>query len=146
MARHLEVWLLGVRIGTLAQVDRRLSFSYAADWLARNVASLDQTPLSQSLPPRAEPFDERATRPFFAGLLPEGAVIQVLDAAQPPERKSKPRKAQIALMTTLAVGFALLLFIFIRQGLRGAAQTPESAEKLSRLRHAWNKALGRNKP
>lgn len=73
----------------------------------------------------------------------EGAVIQVLDAAQPPERKSKPKKALIALMSTLAVGFALLLFIFIRQALRGAAQTPESAEKLGRLRQAWAKALGR---
>ncbi|HEY5582581.1 MAG TPA: Wzz/FepE/Etk N-terminal domain-containing protein [Rhodoferax sp.] len=73
----------------------------------------------------------------------EGAVIQVLDAAQPPERKSKPKKALIALMTTLAVGFALLLFIFIRQALRGAAQTPESAEKIGRLRQAWAKALGR---
>ena len=73
----------------------------------------------------------------------EGAVIQVVDTAQPPERKSKPKKALIALMTTLAVGFALLLFVFIRQALRGAAQTPESAEKLTRLRHSWAKALGK---
>ncbi|ABD68968.1 lipopolysaccharide biosynthesis [Rhodoferax ferrireducens T118] len=73
----------------------------------------------------------------------EGAVIQVLDAAQPPERKSKPKKALIALMTTLAVGFALLLFVFIRQALRGAAQTPESAEKIGRLRRSWAKALGK---
>jgi uncharacterized protein involved in exopolysaccharide biosynthesis len=76
----------------------------------------------------------------------EGAVIQVLDAAQPPERKSKPKKAQIAMLTTLAVGFALLLFIFIRQALRGAAQTPESAEKMTSLRRAWAKALGRKDP
>ena len=73
----------------------------------------------------------------------EGAVIQVVDAAQPPERKSKPKKALIAMMTTLAVGFALLLFVFIRQGLRGAAQTPDSAEKLARLRHATARAFGR---
>jgi tyrosine-protein kinase Etk/Wzc len=73
----------------------------------------------------------------------EGAIIQVLDAAQPPERKSKPKKAMIAMMATLAVGFALLLFVFIRQALRGAAQTPESAEKMTRLHHAWRKALGR---
>lgn len=76
----------------------------------------------------------------------EGAVIQVLDVAQPPERKAKPKKAQIALMTTLAVGFALLLFVFVRQALRGVAQTPESAEKLSSLRRAWAKALGRTPP
>jgi uncharacterized protein involved in exopolysaccharide biosynthesis len=73
----------------------------------------------------------------------EGAIIQVVDAAQAPERKSKPKKALIAMMTTLAVGFALLLFIFIRQALRGAAQTPESAEKITRLRQAWRRALGR---
>jgi len=73
----------------------------------------------------------------------EGAVIQVLDVAQPPERKSKPKKALIAMLTTLAVGFALLLFVFIRQALNGASQSPESAEKLSRLRLAWAKALGR---
>ena len=72
----------------------------------------------------------------------EGAVIQVVDMAQPPERKSKPQKAQIALTTTLATGFALLLFVFIRQALRTAAQTPESAEKLSQLRRSWRKALG----
>jgi tyrosine-protein kinase Etk/Wzc len=73
----------------------------------------------------------------------EGAVIQVLDAAQPPERKSKPNKALIAMLTTLAVGFALLLFIFVRQAWRNAGQAPESAEKLARLRAALAKASGR---
>jgi cytochrome b561 len=48
------------------------------------------------------------------------------------------------MMTTLAAGFALLLFVFIRQALRGASQTPESAEKLNRLRQAWARAIGRN--
>jgi tyrosine-protein kinase Etk/Wzc len=74
----------------------------------------------------------------------EGAVVQVLDVAQPPERKSKPKKAQIAMLTSLAAGFALLLFVFIRQAMRGAGQTPESAEKLSRLRQACARSLGRN--
>lgn len=63
MARHLEVWLIGAQVGTLSQVDGRLSFAYAPG---------ATTPLSQSLPLRSEPFDDRATRPFFAGLLPEG--------------------------------------------------------------------------
>ena len=72
----------------------------------------------------------------------EGSIIQVLDVAQPPERKSKPKKAQMALMTTLSVGLSLLLFVFVRQALRGANQAPESAEKLSRLRAAFLKAVG----
>jgi tyrosine-protein kinase Etk/Wzc len=74
----------------------------------------------------------------------EGAVIQLLDAAQPPERKSKPKRAQVAVLTTLAAGFALLLFIFVHQGLLSALQSPESAEKLTRLRQAASKALGRS--
>ncbi|GDX57333.1 transport-related membrane protein [Comamonadaceae bacterium] len=73
----------------------------------------------------------------------EGAVIQVLDVAQAPERKSKPKKALIAMVSALAAGFALLLFVFIRQSLRSASQTPESAEKLSRLQAAFFKAIGR---
>jgi hypothetical protein len=46
----------------------------------------------------------------------------------------------------LASGFALLLFVFIRQALRGAAQTPETAEKIRTLRNSWAKALGRPAP
>ena len=73
----------------------------------------------------------------------EGAVIQVVDVAQPPERKSKPKKAMIAVLATLASGFALLLFVFVRQALRNAAQDAESASKLNHLRAAWARALGR---
>lgn len=76
----------------------------------------------------------------------EGGMIQVLDIAQAPERKSKPKKVLIALTTSMTVGFALLLFIFVRQSLRGASQMPESAEKIRRLRLTWAKALGRTRP
>ena len=72
----------------------------------------------------------------------EGAVIQVLDAAEPPERKSKPKKATIAMIASLASGFALLLFVFVRQALRNANQDEESAQKLSALKAAFRKALG----
>ena len=72
----------------------------------------------------------------------EGAVVQVLDLAQTPEKKSKPKKAMIAIMTTLGSGFALLLFVFIRQALRNANQLPESAEKLNRLKTSLRRAFG----
>ncbi len=68
MTRQLVVWLFGTHIGTLNQIDGRLSFSYVSDWLNTN----NSIPLSQSLPLQSEAFDDRATRPFFAGLLPEG--------------------------------------------------------------------------
>ena len=73
----------------------------------------------------------------------EGAVIQVLDVAKPPERKSKPKKAQLAVITAVAVGFLLLLFVFIRNALRQTGADLESREKLSRLSRAWSKAIGR---
>lgn len=72
MFRQLNVWLTGAHpgtpIGTLTQAEGRLAFCYRPEWLASDQA----TPLSQSLPLHAEEFDDRATRPFFAGLLPEG--------------------------------------------------------------------------
>jgi tyrosine-protein kinase Etk/Wzc len=73
----------------------------------------------------------------------EGAVIQVLDAAQLPERKSLPKKAQMAMMSTLTAGIVLLLFIFVRQGLRSATQSPETNQKIARLGQAVWRALGR---
>ena len=86
MPRTLEVWfsagLASARVGTLSQVAGRLRFEYAPDWLAQDKACV----LSQSLPLRAEAFDDRATRPFFAGLLPEGEqrrlVAQALQASR----------------------------------------------------------------
>jgi uncharacterized protein involved in exopolysaccharide biosynthesis len=71
----------------------------------------------------------------------EGAVIQVLDVAQPPERKAKPKKALIAIITTLAAGFLLLLFVFIRSALRNASQNPETQERLEALKKSWKHAL-----
>ena len=73
----------------------------------------------------------------------EGAVVQVLDKATPPERKSKPKNALIAIIATLAAGFALLLFVFVRQALVNARQDKDSADKLAQLGSAWRKALGR---
>ncbi|WP_090139155.1 Wzz/FepE/Etk N-terminal domain-containing protein [Limnohabitans sp. DM1] len=73
----------------------------------------------------------------------EGATIQVLDAAQPPELQSKPKKALIAIIATLATGFVLLLFVFIRQALRNARQDHESSQKLNALKASWHKAIGK---
>jgi len=87
MPKQLEVWLLGQHVGSLMQVDGRLAFAYATPWL-QLAATTDGAgmALSQSLPLRPEPFDDRATRPFFAGLLPEGEqrrlVAKVLQASR----------------------------------------------------------------
>lgn len=73
----------------------------------------------------------------------EGATIQVLDIAEPPERKVKPKKAMIASIATLASGFALLLFVFVRSALKNAAQDEETKLRMTALKFAWQRALGR---
>jgi len=77
MPKQLTVWLFGQQVGTLAQVDGHLGFGYAPEWLSNPNA----VPLSQSLPLQAEPFDDRASRPFFAGLLPEGGKRKLVAQA-----------------------------------------------------------------
>jgi capsule polysaccharide export protein KpsE/RkpR len=73
----------------------------------------------------------------------EGATIQIIDTAEPPEHKSKPKKSLVAVITTLATGFALLLFVFVRNALQSSAADPITTEKLDRLRASFKKALGR---
>jgi uncharacterized protein involved in exopolysaccharide biosynthesis len=71
----------------------------------------------------------------------EGAVIQVLDKAVPPDYKSGPKKALMAVVATLAAGFALLLFVFVRQALRNSGQNPESANKIQAISQALRRNL-----
>jgi len=56
----------------------------------------------------------------------EGALIQVVDPATPPERKSKPKRALTAVITTLAVGLLLVVFVVVRQSWR-ARQSQRTA-------------------
>jgi uncharacterized protein involved in exopolysaccharide biosynthesis len=76
-------------------------------------------------------LDERKENPFLAQV----------DVAEVPELKAKPKKALIAVITTLAVGFLLLLFVFIRSAFRNAEQDPESKEKLSALKKLFKKQM-----
>jgi uncharacterized protein involved in exopolysaccharide biosynthesis len=72
----------------------------------------------------------------------EGAVIQVLDFAQPPEIKSNPNKAKIATISTLAFGFITLLFVFTRKALANASRDFEFAKRISQLKVGLLKSLG----
>jgi capsule polysaccharide export protein KpsE/RkpR len=72
----------------------------------------------------------------------EGAVIQVLDVAKPPERKTKPKKAMIAIIAALACGFALLIFVFVKSALKNASQDEKTKQKMAALKGSWHRALG----
>jgi uncharacterized protein involved in exopolysaccharide biosynthesis len=72
----------------------------------------------------------------------EGAVIQVLDVAEPPERKAKPKKAMIAIITALASGLVLLLFVFLRSALHNVSQDEDAKRRLASLKGSWKRAIG----
>jgi uncharacterized protein involved in exopolysaccharide biosynthesis len=63
----------------------------------------------------------------------EGVVIQVVDAAQPPERKSKPKKAVMAVLTTFTTFILVVIFLVLRHALRTAARKQDTASRLGRL-------------
>jgi serine/threonine-protein kinase HipA len=68
MTETLDTYLSEEMVGTLAADDQgRMSFTYV---------NADCPPISISLPPTATPYDDRACRPFFSGLLPEGAALE----------------------------------------------------------------------
>jgi uncharacterized protein involved in exopolysaccharide biosynthesis len=64
----------------------------------------------------------------------DGAVIQVVDVAVPPERKSNTPKSKIAMLAALAASFVLLVFVFVRRALKNTSQSPENMAKLVTIR------------
>lgn len=64
----------------------------------------------------------------------DSAVIQILDIAIEPDRKSKPKRLLIVLLTVLAVGFLTVLFAFVREVLVKSRSSSESAGRLAELR------------
>ena len=95
MAHELAVWLQGERVGSLSLVDGRMTFQYASSALDN-----PNTPaLSISLPKRSSPYTDGEARPFFAGLLPEGAqrarlerITDVSRYAQSARRRVRGRR------------------------------------------------------
>lgn len=67
----------------------------------------------------------------------EGAVIQVIDVATPPERKSKPKRGLVVTMAFLGMVFFLLIFVLLRQSWRLQARDKQVAKKLALLKSAF---------
>lgn len=69
----------------------------------------------------------------------EGSVIQVVDEAQPPERKSKPKKGIIAILAAFATVFLLLLWVFLFQFFANNAHRPADAIKMATIRAGFRR-------
>lgn len=72
----------------------------------------------------------------------EGPMIQVIDYAVPPEKKSSPKKLLLALGAAIAGFFLSLIYVFVRRTLESARRNPEDAEKMATIRNTLRKQLG----
>lgn len=63
----------------------------------------------------------------------EGALIQVVDRAVPPEWKSAPKRATLAVGATFAVFFLMLLIVLTRNALANIRQDPSRARIWSHI-------------
>ncbi len=70
----------------------------------------------------------------------DSPLIQVLDKATVPEKKSKPKRSTIVILATLVGGFMGILWAFIKEANEKAKAVPEQAERLRILRKklSWN--------
>jgi uncharacterized protein involved in exopolysaccharide biosynthesis len=66
----------------------------------------------------------------------EGAVIQVVDPAVAPDRRSFPKRGVIVVVATL-IGFVIaIILVFVLAKMRSLGDDPESLEKVDRIRNA----------
>lgn len=72
----------------------------------------------------------------------EGPLVQQVDVASAPERKSKPKRALIVIVATLAGLFLGLLVAFIRNALQNAAKDPATAKRFAQLKSVWSLRIG----
>ena len=67
----------------------------------------------------------------------EGVLIQPVDVALKPERKSRPRRTWVALGGYAAALFILILTLLIRASIQRSSADPKTAQRLHRLQSAW---------
>ena len=64
-------------------------------------------------------------------------LVQVLDNAIPPEKKAKPKRSQIVILTTLVAFFLAVIWAFVREAAQRAKEQPEQAARWTELRGAF---------
>lgn len=64
-------------------------------------------------------------------------LIQILDKAILPEKKSKPKRSLIVILATLVACFLAVIWAFIREGLTRTNDDPEQQGRMQELRQAF---------
>jgi uncharacterized protein involved in exopolysaccharide biosynthesis len=64
----------------------------------------------------------------------EASVIQVVDAAVPPDRKSKPKRALIVLLAAMLAGLICVIGVLAKEAYEQASKNPLAAERIEILK------------
>jgi len=67
----------------------------------------------------------------------EGSIIQVVDAAVPPDTKSSPHRTLIVLGATILAFFVAVFWIWLRKSLDVTFELPENRQRLRRIKALW---------
>ncbi len=67
----------------------------------------------------------------------EGEIVQVVDAAVPPDKHSSPHRTLIVIGMTILAFFVAVFWIIVRQGLEQTFEVPENRRRLEAIKHYW---------
>jgi uncharacterized protein involved in exopolysaccharide biosynthesis len=67
----------------------------------------------------------------------EGPLVQQVDVAQSPEKRSSPKRGLIVILAAFAGLFIGVLAAFVRRAVRKAGEYPQSAGKMAQLKDVW---------
>ena len=67
----------------------------------------------------------------------ESLVIQAVDPAITPVKRTSPKRALMVLITGFASLFVMILWVFIRNAFNNASKNPEEASRFEQMRLAW---------
>ena len=71
----------------------------------------------------------------------ESGVVQVMDKAIEPDRKSKPKRAQMVVVSAMMAAFAAILWVFLSDAIAKARTDPRQVERMHAIRRnlGWRK-------
>ena len=67
----------------------------------------------------------------------EGEIVQVVDAAVPPDKKSSPHRLLIIMGATILAFFVSVFWIISRKGLERTFELPENRRRLDAIKEYW---------
>ena len=144
----IDSWLISTMPSGDERADLEKRLSYAKPKLDSTTRFLEHFTSKDSA---SRPLDQGAATLVVAGELQARYLSEVLSTSrslkglsrdivmQPPTLPTEhvsTKKGLFATLSALAAGFALLLWVFMRQAWRNAALDPQFAPKLARLRAA----------